>query len=81
MGPVPQQAAEKAQRVLLLGERLNAEIEAEGMAHLYPLTDYQPRQGESLVRGYMAGRYGAIPFIPQGLLGKDTSGQVATEGE
>lgn len=35
VGPVPQQAAEKAQRVLLLGERLNAEIEAEGMAHLY----------------------------------------------
>ena len=32
---MPQQAAEKAQRVLLLGERLNAEIEAEGMAHLY----------------------------------------------
>lgn len=43
----------------------------EGAAHLYPLTDYQPRQGESLIRGYMAGRYGAIPFMPRGLLGKD----------
>lgn len=40
----------------------------EGAAHLYPLTDYDPRQGESLVRGYMSGRYGAVPFIPAGLL-------------
>lgn len=42
----------------------------KGESHLYPLTDYQPRQGESLVRGYMAGRYGAVPFIPEGLLGR-----------
>ncbi len=41
----------------------------EGAAHLYPLSEYEPRQGESLVRGYMAGRYGAVPFIPGGLLG------------
>jgi len=34
-----------------------------GAAHLYPLTDYSPRKGESLVRGYMSGRYGAVPFI------------------
>lgn len=42
-----------------------------GESHLYPLTDYSPREGESLVRGYLAGRYGAIPFIPEGLLGSD----------
>ncbi len=41
----------------------------EGRAHLYPLTDYEPRVGESLVRGYLAGRYGAVPFVPEGLLG------------
>ncbi|MGF1529781.1 MAG: ATP/GTP-binding protein, partial [Puniceicoccaceae bacterium] len=41
----------------------------EGASHLYPLTKYQPRQGESLIRGYMAGRYGAVPFVPRGLLG------------
>lgn len=41
----------------------------EGATHLYPLTDYQPRTEESLVRGYMAGRYGAVPFVPRGLLG------------
>ena len=44
----------------------------EGAAHLYPLTDYKPRQGESLVRGYMAGRYGGIPFIPDHLLHEPT---------
>jgi hypothetical protein len=43
--------------------------DAEGEAHLYPLTDYSPRKGESLVRGYLSGRYGAVPFIPAGLLG------------
>ncbi|RYZ89617.1 MAG: ATP-binding protein, partial [Proteobacteria bacterium] len=40
-----------------------------GEAHLYPLTDYSPRREESLARGYLSGRYGAVPFIPQGLLG------------
>jgi len=40
-----------------------------GEAFLYPLTDYSPRKGESLVRGYLAGRYGAVPFVPSGLLG------------
>jgi hypothetical protein len=41
----------------------------EGRSHLYPLTDYDPRVGESLVRGYLAGRYGGVPFVPEGLLG------------
>jgi uncharacterized protein len=47
----------------------------KGAAHLYPLTDYSPRKGESLVRGYLSGRYGAVPFIPTGLLGKSTLGE------
>ena len=46
--------------------------DAHGAAHLYPLTDYQPRKGESLVRGYLSGRYGAVPFLPEGLLGTFT---------
>jgi len=46
-----------------------ADKDDHGESHLYPLTDYAPRKGESLVRGYLAGRYGAVPFIPQGLLG------------
>jgi AAA15 family ATPase/GTPase len=45
-----------------------ADKDDEGGTHLYPLTDYKPRNTESLLRGYMSGRYGAIPFIPEGLL-------------
>jgi len=48
-----------------------ADKDDEGGTHLYPLSDYKPRKGESLVRGYLAGRYGAVPFIPCGLLGKE----------
>ena len=52
----------------------------QGNSHLYPITDYKPRKGESLVRGYMAGRYGAVPFIPRGLLGdKNTSADLAAK--
>lgn len=40
----------------------------QGSTYLYPLTDYRPRKKESLVRGYLAGRYGAVPFIPRGLM-------------
>lgn len=44
----------------------------EGATHLYPLSDYQPRNDESRIRGYMAGRYGAVPFVPRGLLGNSS---------
>ena len=30
---------------------------------LYPLTDDKPRKDENLERGYLQGRYGAIPFL------------------
>jgi hypothetical protein len=39
----------------------------EGATRLYPLYDYKPRKDESLQRGYLAGRYGAVPFIPHNL--------------
>jgi uncharacterized protein len=35
----------------------------QGATHLYPLTDYKPRNVENLERGYLQGRYGAIPFL------------------
>ncbi len=38
-----------------------------GATHLYPLTDYQPRKDEAREKGYLAGRYGGIPFLPEGL--------------
>ena len=40
----------------------------QGATHLYPLTDYAPRKGEALTKGYLNGRYGGIPFIPNGLI-------------
>ncbi len=43
-----------------------------GESYLYPLTDYKPRADESLVRGYLSGRYGAVPFIPHGLTDGET---------
>jgi hypothetical protein len=46
-----------------------ADKNQEGESFLYPLTDYKPRADESLVRGYLSGRYGAVPFIPHGLVG------------
>ncbi len=35
----------------------------EGATVLYPLTDFKPRKAENLERGYLQGRYGAIPFL------------------
>ncbi len=34
-----------------------------GATTLYPLTDFHPRKEENLERGYLQGRYGAIPFL------------------
>jgi len=48
----------------------------DGEGHLYPLTEYAPRKEESLIRGYLSGRYGALPFLPKGLLGERPSHQV-----
>lgn len=39
------------------------EKDPEGATCLYPLTDYKPRPCENLERGYLQGRYGAIPFL------------------
>jgi predicted ATPase len=39
------------------------EKDPDGATVLYPLTDYRPRKAENLERGYLQGRYGAIPFL------------------
>lgn len=33
---------------------------------IYALTDFSPRKGENISKGYLQGRYGAIPFIGGG---------------
>jgi uncharacterized protein len=39
------------------------EKDEHGATKLYPLTDFHPRKEENLERGYLQGRYGAIPFL------------------
>ncbi len=38
------------------------EKDPAGATHLYPLTDFRTRKDDNLERGYLQGRYGAIPF-------------------
>jgi len=42
------------------------EKDHEGASHLYPLSDFKTRKQENLERGYLQGRYGAIPLIGAG---------------
>ena len=39
------------------------EKDPSGATELYPLTDFKPRKDENIERGYIQGRYGAIPFL------------------
>ena len=39
------------------------EKDQSGATDLYSLQDYSPRKGEAIQKGYLLGRYGAIPFI------------------
>lgn len=41
------------------------EKDTEQASHLYPLTDFSPRKGEALEKGYLMGRYGALPFFSE----------------
>ena len=39
------------------------EKDRDGATHLYPLTDFHPRKEENVERGYLQGRYGAVPLL------------------
>lgn len=41
------------------------EKDQSGATSLYPLTDFSPRRLENLERGYLQGRYGAVPFLQE----------------
>ena len=47
----------------------------DGATKLYSLLEYSPRKDELLQKGYLAGRYGAIPFL--GELDFETTTQAA----
>ena len=38
-----------------------AEKDREGKTKIYPLSDFKPRKNESMEKGYLQGRFGAIP--------------------
>lgn len=40
-----------------------AEKDTMQTSKLYPLSDFSPRKDESLQKGYLQGRYGALPYI------------------
>lgn len=39
------------------------EKDEQNATNLYPLSDFSPRKGEALQKGYLQGRYGALPYI------------------
>lgn len=39
------------------------EKDEKSASRVYPLSDFSPRKDEALERGYLKGRYGALPFI------------------
>jgi uncharacterized protein len=41
------------------------EKNAEKSSEFYSLLEYKPRKGEAIERGYLIGRYGAIPFVSE----------------
>lgn len=55
------------------------EKDRDGASTLYPLTDYAPRISENFERGYLQGRYGAVPFLDvkilDGALGNESQAE------
>lgn len=41
------------------------EKDSDQATRVYPLTDFSPRKQEAWERGYLAGRYGAVPFFSE----------------
>ena len=37
--------------------------DSNGISDLYPLSDFSVRKEENVEKGYMLGRYGAVPYI------------------
>lgn len=42
----------------------------DGSTVLYPLTDFSPRASENFERGYLQGRYGAVPVLDERILSR-----------
>jgi len=46
----------------------------DGATHLFPLTDFRARKYENLERGYLQGRYGAVPSVGMATPLRSTAG-------
>ena len=38
-----------------------------GASDVYSLADFSPRKSENIRKGYLQGRYGAMPFVGDGI--------------
>jgi AAA15 family ATPase/GTPase len=52
-----------SQKILRRDQVWFMEKDDKHATHLYPLSDYSPRENEAIERGYLNGRYGGIPFL------------------
>ena len=41
------------------------DVFSDQTTRIYPLTDFSPRKREAWERGYLTGRYGAVPFFSE----------------
>lgn len=52
----------------------------EGATSLYSLWDFKPRKGENFRKGYLNGRYGAVPFLGDWSFGAKEEAEPAAAG-
>ncbi|WP_328813589.1 AAA family ATPase [Rhodococcus sp. NBC_00297] len=62
------------------GQIWMVEKNSGGDSTLVPLSDYKPRKGEDLARGYLQGRYGGTPRIARSTVARAAVG-VGTDGD
>jgi predicted ATPase len=66
-----------ADRLLDRDEVWLTEKNKDGATELYPLTALKPRKDENLERGYLLGRYGAVPRLVTGQLAREVESGVS----
>ncbi|MDI9333207.1 MAG: ATP-binding protein [Cytophagales bacterium] len=54
-----------SQKILRRDQIWFVEKEKTQSTKMYPLSDFSPRENESIERGYLSGRYGGIPFLKE----------------
>ncbi|MFI1193931.1 ATP/GTP-binding protein [Micromonospora sp. NPDC020750] len=62
--------AQPGDRLLDPGQVWLVEKDKSGASSLFPLTDAQPRSGEDLLVSYLAGRFGGVPALSEGQIGR-----------